>query len=248
MRTSKVLVVGLVCGVLAVSGAKAQVQQGLEYSITPFLWAMSLDGTIGLGQVSGSVDASFSDLLDSADLVVPIHFEAKGPVWTLIAEINFAALSQDVVDQGSVTGGLDIDMLVAELLSGYEFAKFTQLIFGVRYVSLDSVLSFKGPGLPMAPGVPTKFDAGQDWVDPVVGIRYGGPIGRRWRFSIRGDAAGFGLGSQLTWNVRTNFGVEVSDVTTLLAGWHVMDMDYDSNNFLYDMTYSGPEFAVSFKF
>ena len=248
--TRNKLAVGLIVGALVASGAQAQVQKGLEYSITPFIWGMSLNGAIEMGAVGGEVDASFSDILDSLDVTIPIHFEAKGPVWTLIAEINYAALSQDLGDKDGVGGELEIDMLIAELLSGYKFANFAELIFGVRYVSLDNVLSLSlsGPGLPVLPGRSNKFEAGQDWVDPVVGIRYGGPLGRRWKFAIRADVGGFGLGSDLTWNIRGGFGVSVSDVTTLGFGWHTLDIDYDNNDFVYDMTQSGPELYFSFKF
>ncbi len=246
MMRSKVAV-GLICGVLAAGVAQGQVQKGLEYSITPFLWGMSLNGNIEMGAIGGEVDASFSDILDAAEMVVPINFEARGAVWTLIAEVNYASLSQDIFDQGNASGDLDVDMLIAELLSGYELGNFTHLLFGVRYVSLDSTIIFRQSMLPMLPGR-REFEAKQDWVDPVVGIRYGGPIGRRWDFMIRADAAGFGLGSELTWNVRTAFGINVSEVTEILLGWHIMDTDYNQNEFVYDMTQSGPELGVRFRF
>ena len=242
MMRSRVAV-GVVCGFLAAGIAQGQVQKGLEYSITPFLWAMSLNGSVEMGSVGGDVDAGFSDILDAAEMVVPIHFEAKGAVWTLIAEINYASLSQDLFDKGSASGELGIDMLIAELLSGYRFANFTELIFGVRYVSLDNSLTFRLPG----PISNRKFDANQEWVDPVIGLRYSGPLGRKWSFGIRGDVGGFGLGSDLTWNLRANFGLSVSEVTTLMFGWHTTDFDYDNNSFVYDMTHSGPELGIRFK-
>lgn len=243
MRTSK-LVVGLVCGVLAASGAQAQVQQGLEYSLTPFIWGQSLDGTIALGAVSGDVDVSFSDLADALEMTLPIHFEAKGPVWTLIAEINYADLSQDLDLPRSATGQVDVEMLTVELLSGYQLSNVTELIFGARYVDIDAALKFDVPG---GPGAQRRFGGDQNWIDPVVGLRYGGPISRRWLFNLRVDAAGFGLGSDLTWNSRIGFGVEVSNVTTILFGWHWMDTDYDETGFTYDMLQSGPEVGFKFK-
>ncbi len=245
MMRNKVAV-GLICGVLAAGVAQGQVQQGLEYSITPFLWGSALNGNVQMGAVGGEVDASISDVLDAADLVVPIHFEAKGPVWTLLAEVNYAALSQDLADMSGASGELEVDMLIAELLSGYEIGRFTDLLFGIRYVSLDNTLSFSGAAVPVAQG--RRFSAKQDWVDPVVGIRYAGPIGRRWSFSLRVDAGGFGLGSDLTWNVRSGFGVELSEVTSILLGWHYFDTDYDDKQFVYDMTQSGPEIGFRFKF
>jgi hypothetical protein len=134
-------------------------------------------------------------------------------------------------------------MLIAELVSGYQLSDTFEILFGARYVDIDNTLKVQLP-----PGPRRRFEAGQDWIDPLVGFRYGGPISRRWSFWLRGDVGGFGLGSELTWNLRTGFGVEVSDVTTLRFGWHTLDFDYDSNEFVYDMTHQGPEIGATFKF
>lgn len=239
MKIKKILV-SLAC-VTALLSAVPVAAEGLEYSITPYLWGSGLDGSVQMGEVGGDLDVSFSDLASNMDIAVPIHFEAKGPVWTLIAEVFFVGLSTDLeMDLGTS----DVDMFMAELLSGYQFSNHAELLFGARYTSLESELNFKGPG----PGAGPSFEADQNWVDPVVGIRYGGPISRKWEFIIRFDAAGFGLGSDLTLNFRTGFGVNVSDVTRLTFGWHTMDIDYDDNDFVYDMTQQGPELAVTFKF
>jgi hypothetical protein len=236
--------VGLVCWALVAARADAQIQEGLEYSITPFLWGVSLSGTTETGGVGGEVDASFSDILDVLEFALPVHFEAKGPVWTLIAEVNYNALASDLKPSVGGAGELEVDMLIAELVSGYQLTNSFELLFGARYVDIDNTLTFRaGPNRPKR-----RFNAGQDWIDPLIGFRYGGPISRRWLFSLRGDVGGFGLGSDLTWNLRTGFGVEVSEVTTLRFGWHTMDFDYDDNNFLYDMTQSGPEIGATFKF
>jgi hypothetical protein len=239
----KKTVIGLACAAMIVSAVPAR-SGGLEYSITPYLWATGLDGTVGLGDVTGGLDIGFSELLDNLEVAVPIHFEARGPVWTLIAEINYVALGQDLA---VLPGTSDIDMLMFEFLSGWQFRPNMELIFGARYVDMSVGLDFE---LPRLGGDGISLDEGQSWVDPVVGFRYGGQLNRRgtWHSNFRADVAGFGLGSDLTINVRVNVGVDLSYVTSLWFGYHWLDTDYDSNGFRYDVLQQGPEIGLSFKF
>lgn len=243
MKTKRLVMIGLACTAMIVAAAPAR-SGGLEYSLTPYLWATGLDGSVGLGTIAADLDVGFSDLLDDLEIAVPIHFEARGPVFSLIAEVNFVGLEQDLEALG---GTSDIDMLMFEFLSGWQFRENFELIFGARYTDLDVELNFEESP---TGGDRTRFDEGQDWVDPIVGIRYAGQLNRRgtWHSSFRVDVGGFGLGSDLVVNVRTILGVDLSHATTLWFGYHWLDTDYDDNGFLYDMLQQGPEIAVQFKF
>ena len=239
----KRLMIGLACTAMIVSAAPAR-SDGLEYSLTPYFWATGLDGSVNLGAVSGDLNASFSDVLDNLEMAIPIHFEARGPVWTLIAELNYVGLGQDL---GALEGTADVDMLMFEFLSAWQFKDNLELIFGARYTDMSVELQFPAP--PVGGDV-TRFDEGQSWVDPVVGIRYAGQLNRRgtWHSSFRADVGGFGLGSDLVVNVRAAVGVDLSYVTRLWFGYHALDIDYDRNEFVYDMLQQGPEIGLRFKF
>jgi len=243
MRISRILG-ALVVVALVLPAAPAQAQ--LEYSLTPYLWATGLDGSIGIGDVAGDLDWSFSDITDNMESAGLLHFEAQGPVFGLIAEGTFLGVGQDLE---AIPGAkADVDNLVFELLSTWEWTPSIQLMFGARYMELDTELEL--PGIAPNQG-PRKVGASQQWVDPVVGIRYGGQLNRRgtWHSSFRADFAGFGLGdgSELTWNVRVNFGYDFNDTIALWGGYHWMDMDYDNQGFVYDVLQQGPEIGLMFK-
>ena len=229
---------------MLISAAPGSAQKGMEYSITPYLWASALDGSIGLGDISAEVDVPFSDLLDAVDVVIPIHFEAKGGKWALAFDVSYSALSQDLEVPDPINGETDIDLLFLELWAAWDVSPTFAILFGSRYVDMDIDLEIVPPG----PLPALKTGAGQNWVDPIVGFRYHGSIGRRWQYWLRGDLGGFGLGSDLSWQVRLGFLRQLSQVTSLSLGYHWLDIDYDQNNFAYDMLMSGPEIGFRFKF
>ena len=64
---------------------------------------------------------------------------------------------------------------------------------------------------------------------------------------FRGDVAGFGLGSELTWNVRVGFRYDFSYTVGLAFGYHWLDIDYDEDGLLFDVLQQGPEIGLMFK-
>ena len=52
-------------------------------------------------------------------------------------------------------------------------------------------------------------------------------------------AGGFGVGSQLTWQVYIGVGKQFRERYTLLLGYRYMDVDYRNAGFLYDTQMSG---------
>ncbi len=54
-----------------------------QFEITPYLFAISLDGTTGVAGVTADVDVSFDDLLDNIDSAFMFVFEARKGPWGL---------------------------------------------------------------------------------------------------------------------------------------------------------------------
>ena len=70
-------------------------------------------------------------------------------------------------------------------------------------------------------------------------------------FVGRGDIGGFGIGSDLAWQLATHLGVQVTDWLTILAGYRWLDIDYEDTEgtpFVYDIQTSGAQAAAAFHF
>ena len=96
--------------------------------------------------------------------------------------------------------------------------------------------------------LPTHIAGDQWWIDPIVGLR--GQINlTRWLFlAAQGDVGGFGVGSQITWNTQATVGVNFTRNIFAELGYRYMYVDYNKNNFLYQMNSFGLFSSIGVKF
>ena len=92
------------------------------------------------------------------------------------------------------------------------------------------------------------FSRDKYWVDPIIGGRFHMGLSERWQLSLRGDIGGFGVGSDLSWNVSALLGYRLSERMTLAFGYRHLAIDLVSGNLELDLEFSGPFLGISFGF
>lgn len=96
--------------------------------------------------------------------------------------------------------------------------------------------------------LPRQVNQSRWWIDPIVGLRAQVNFSR-WLFAAaQGDAGGFGAGSQVTWNTQATLGVNFSRNVAFEAGYRYMYIDYDKDNFLYNVNMPGVFGGLILKF
>ena len=139
-----------------------------------------------------------------------------------------------------IDGGLELALLEAGAFYRFGEAGLSfDALAGARYVSID---------VEVKPGPFPTLSRDKDWVDPIIGGRFHMSLSERWLLSLRGDIGGFGVGSDLTWNVAAHLGYRLSERTTLAFGYRHLDIDYDSGNRELDLEFFGPFLGISFGF
>jgi opacity protein-like surface antigen len=83
-------------------------------------------------------------------------------------------------------------------------------------------------------------------VDAVGGLR--GKMALSKKMFLTGKFDLGGGGSKFTWQVFGGGGYNLNEKIALIFGYRVLDVDYDKNNFVYDMNQRGPIFGLGFKF
>jgi hypothetical protein len=90
------------------------------------------------------------------------------------------------------------------------------------------------------------------WVDPFIVARIKSDPARKFIYQLRGDIGGFGIGSDLAWQVQAYAGYRFSKLFQMTVGYRYIGMDYDKgsdeNRFLYDIDTFGPVVRVGFNF
>lgn len=96
--------------------------------------------------------------------------------------------------------------------------------------------------------LPTEAAGDAWWIDPLVGLR--GQINiTRWLFlAAQGDVGGFGVGSQITWNVQATVGINFTRNIFAELGYRYMYVDYQNGGFLYEMNSYGVFSSLGVKF
>ena len=63
-----------------------------------------------------------------------------------------------------------------------------------------------------------------------------------------GNVGGFGVGSDFSWNVSSFFMFNVAPKTSFLAGFRVLDQDFEDGGFRYNIQQRGPLIGLTFHF
>jgi hypothetical protein len=218
-----------------------------KHSVIVYLLAPNIDGTVGVGPIDGDIDIDPKTVLDTIDAGFLGGWAAEKGKWGMLLDVVYMDLSEDfklVNDQ--VPGELGNKQLVAGLTALYRLSDSLQFMAGIMYTDVSMKLSLDGPVSPR------KVKAGDSWADPVVGLRFATPISERWSFAGFGQIGGFGINSDLVWQLTGSFSYRMSQRSHFLAGYRYMDFDYESGSgadrFKFDVAQHGPALGFRFDF
>ncbi len=212
-----------------------------EFEITPYIWAAGLDGDVGAGGVTSPIENDYNFfVLENLDLAGSGTFEARKHNWALLIDGLYTRFSDDFTNPVFGTHLVNEAGFVEAAVS-YRFdqLKALEFIAGARYVfvSLDLTLSL-GPDV----------KASQDWVDPILGLRFTWDITDRWLMRLRGDLGGFGAGSDFVSSAVMTIEYRLSEMFSLKAGYRFMKWEFEDKDFIHDVSLSGFGLGLGIRF
>jgi hypothetical protein len=135
-----------------------------------------------------------------------------------------------------------VDWTYGTTASGKPLRLIVEPEAGFRFTYLRAELDVRGG---------RTFDQSESWVEPLIGSRFGIDLSDHRNLTAEANVGGFGVGSDLAWNVRAFVGYRTSLFgvpTTLAAGYRALHQDYDHNDFEWDVTMHGPVFGAVLRF
>jgi hypothetical protein len=227
-------------------------QSGWSFELSPSLWLAALDGDIGVrGLPPAEVDASFSDIFDHIDWFPPplmLAGEGRYGRFAFLTDFIYLGLEGDGGSPGPlpVTADVDVKTAVWSFAGAYRVLQndtaSVDLLAGGRLWNLESDVTLTGPrGARQGSG-------SQTWVDPILGIALRAKLGGGFAVRFVGDVGGFGVSSDVTWEILGTIQYQPAEWVTLKAGYRHLAADFDDNGFLFDAALSGPIIGGTFRF
>ena len=75
---------------------------------------------------------------------------------------------------------------------------------------------------------------------------------QKFAYQLRGEIGGFGIGSDLAWQIQAYAGYRFSPLFEMTGGYRIISLDYENgrgtDRFMYDVDTSGPVIRFGFNF
>lgn len=232
-------------------------QKKWNFTAAPYLMFPYMNGEVGLGDQLVDVDANPGDIFENLDAGFMLFFEASNDKWVVNFDLLYMKLG---ADGETPLLGREVDVELKQLavtLNGmYKITKCLSVGLGMRINSIDQgflipALPGPGPGEIELPEIDRSMS--NSWVDPLIVARFMTRFNdSSWRLGILGDIGGFGVGSDLAWQINPFVGYQFSKLFEIDLAYRWISMDYNTGSgtdyFKYDMVISGPEIGFLFHF
>jgi hypothetical protein len=258
MRAKKTLVttVSLIAsiGVAVAWGQESSSLGESGWTVTPYAWLVGISGEAGTdsdgigGGLPPRLDITTDEELTETGFMLRLRHQWQH--WDITVDSVWMRAQQDaeVLISGLLPGAvLDVEVSgnITQLTGGYKALQSDNTMLsvygGARFYFIENTIRARGGLL-----VPSGTSSGdQNWIDGVVGVQWLNILGRAWRLH---SAAELGFGeSDSTTQVWVSLGYEFS-WGTLHGGYRYLNLEYEDNNFLLDLTLEGPLIGASFRY
>jgi hypothetical protein len=257
--------------------ARADDAGGTHYEIAAYVWGSSLAAHVD--SPAGSVDThiSFSQLFDHLSGGFQARARGDWDEWSAVFDGTWAKLrvpkqSKTVRigppvlgQQAGVELTLSVNEYILELSGGHRLfqtgslfsnrptdtRKFRGEVYGgLRYWSFDPDFEVDTRG-PIHGARSFRVGERQDWVDPMVGLRFAADLSSTVVLRVAGDVGGFNIGnycSDFSWEQITTLSWRFSESWSTHFGYKFLDYHRDRQGTDQRMQMRGPFIALSYGF
>jgi hypothetical protein len=224
-------------------------------SLTPFSgWVPGVDGTVGGPRRSVDVSLTPLDIVENIDDFIDIldgiyigWGEIRSGRFGLFFDMYHLEVSSAAsIDRGAISLGLDL-----------AFRQSTGMVAGTYRIwedqqgHLDAMAGARITDIDINIGVGlNRFNfnrsGGDTWTDAVVGMKGQYALDHKW--SLTGWGVIGGGGSDITWDLYGALTYAWRPGMDISAGFRALQIDYDSNDFKWDVLQYGPVVNATFKF
>jgi hypothetical protein len=229
-----------------------------QFEIAPYLWAVNMNGTIKIGDVTSHVNQTFGDLLTHLNWGGMLWLSANKDKFGMFVNALYASSSINTSDDGLpikaqsnfgiYSAGLSYQ--IYQTMLGTSSTQFSITPYaGARYTNNRASLTVNSP----EGNFRTAND--ENWTDPIVGARLEFDFTKAWLVTLAGDIGGTNASSDYSYNLTGLLGFKPQTIwtsTTWYLGYRLLDQHYitgsGENYFNWNMKLFGPIAGLSFTF
>lgn len=219
------------------------------FSASAYAWAAGLRGDVRTlpPLPAVHVDIGFDQVLKDLNGALMGTFEARNDRFIVFTDLIASRVSSEhdfVADGFPGSVSLKTTSFTGTGMLGYRIWDDPRwsidVLAGARLWAMDNTL-----GLRVA-GINVDYGKSKAWVDGVAGGRVKVNLTDRLFLSVIGLIGG--LSSKIEWDVYGGLGYAFNNSWNAFAGYRVLHVNYESGNFLYNVTQQGPVLGVTYKF
>ncbi|MEZ9701268.1 hypothetical protein AB4455_05900 [Vibrio sp. 10N.261.46.E12] len=233
-------------GVLASSSAFSSpntVQKSWEFSLSPYMWLTDHKGSGGSPALPPA-DISSKDLLSDAHFSASFVAAAQKGAHGIYADYSYSDLrSEEMI--GPIIGNFNVNTKTTLFSLAYGFDVWensntnVKLLAGARYWDVDYQYKIDS--------ITFSSEASDRWFDATLGV-WAKHHFENSKFYLSGGANVGGLSSKYFYDVQTNLGYQWTSSIGTLLGYRYFDVDYNKNDFVYDVAQKGLHLGFSWSF
>ncbi len=215
------------------------------FRISPGLGVPGVSGDVVFNGQVADIDARpGADRDPIINLAPGVGVEAGYCRTSVAADLQYLDMSTADVELDGADGEFDLEKFISHVTVNwtYELIDILQLgpVAGFRYVHVDTGVEVENEDLFAA-------SASDGWLDPIVGIR-GRVMPMDWLYlAYYGDAGGIGFGSEFSWQLYAGLGLAANGVDFELGYRHLF-INYDGDDFDYEVHLGSPTLTTTFRF
>jgi hypothetical protein len=230
------------CCLLYQQAVAEEQHQPVQYEITPYLWAATIDGTLAAdGDSTPPIDSDYSFFsLDNLDGVASATFSAHGTRWGFLFDFLYIAYEDTLLEGSRLQVKPRLEGRVIEFAATYRPVPDNDLhlIAGIRQQDIEFELTFLDRTTP----------ASVDWIDPFAGVLYSHALTNRLNLSLRGDIGGFGINSERVLNAEAMLRYRPGKLFSFKFGYRYLEVEFKDNDLVYDLSLGGFLFGLGIHF
>lgn len=226
-----------------------------SFLIEPYLMFPNMNGTTAVGNLPDvSVDASPEDIYNKLQIGAMLFLEARNDKWAINSDLIYMNLEQEAESSNLINSGdVSAKQFALEVAGLRRILPWLEIGAGgiVNSIesSVDLVVNNIGP-LPITNA--RSGNISETWIDPMLIARIKSNSSDKFIYEFRGEIGGFGIGSDLAWQLHASGGYRITKLFQVAAGYRVISLDYTSGSgqdtFKYDVMTFGPEIRIGFNF